>query len=458
MPNLFAYAVLLVWPLVALKIKQKFLLEDAVVLLIIVPYLLLPVNVGFDPPLLPSFDKSSITSIVAFLLFHRAVKAKRLFAFTKLYKLCIASICSGIVITVLTNSDPLVFAQSYVPGLRVWDLVGILFEGFTDFFVPFYLGYHLLNTANAHRRLVYWIAALGLIYMLPIIWEARMSPQLHTQFYGFFPHNFLQQMRGDGFRPVVFLGHGLLVAFFTFSACVAAATLMKNKVSIWKFSGLKVFLILLVGVFVCKTLGVLFYLILGLGLMWLVKPQKQFLLATLVGLVIVAYPLIRENVEPNLRSFNALIKKHQEDRAQSFEFRLDNESELLAKANQRPWFGWGTWGRNHIYNEAGGAISVADGVWIIVFSTWGWVGYIGFFGLLCTPFILWYFLLRRASKSRILVESSDYSAALGIILLCNLIDFIPNSSLSHLTLLIAGALIGRAIFLQRKLGEVKSLP
>ena len=287
--------------------------------------------------------------------------------------------------------------------------------------------------------------------MLPMLWEIRMSPQLHAQIYGFFPHDFGQQIRDGGYRPVVFLGHGLLVAFFAFSACIAAFILMKNKVKVWKLSGLQVFLILLIGVFLCKTMGVLFYLVAGLGLMWLVKPQKQFLMAAVFGVVVLIYPMIRETIAPELRSFTALIKEHNEDRSRSLEFRLNNEDELLTKANERKWFGWGSWGRNQIYNADGKMISVTDGVWIIVFGAWGWMGYIGIFGLICTPLIYWYFFLRRASKAKFPVESGDYSAGLGIMLMANFIDFIPNSSFSHITMLLAGALIGRVVLLQQEL-------
>ena len=451
MPNLFAYAMLLLWPLIALKIKRKFALEDAVILLFMVPYLLLPVNVAIDPPLLPAIDKTFMAAMAAFLLCFKTVKAKGVFTFTRFHNLCIAAVFLGSAGTVFLNGDPLVFQQGYLPGLRTWDLIGVVFSHFTGFFVPFYFGYHLLNTANAHRRLIYWSAALALIYMLPMLWEIRMSPQLHAQIYGFFPHDFGQQIRQGGFRPVVFLGHGLLVAFFTFSACIAAFVLMKNKVSIWKFSGLQTFGILFVGVFLCKTMGVLFYLVAGLALLWLVKPQKQFLIAAVLGGVVLSYPMIRETIAPELRSFTALIKAQSEERAGSLEFRLNNEDELLAKASERKWFGWGSWGRNQIYNEKGEMTSVTDGVWIIVFGAWGWIGYLGIFGLLCTPLTYWYFFLRRASKAKFLVESGDYSAALGIILMANFIDFIPNSSFSHITLLIAGALVGRVVLLKQEL-------
>ena len=53
-----------------------------------------------------------------------------------------------------------------------------------------------------------------------------------------------------------------------------------------------------------------------------------------------------------------------EDRAGSLEFRLDNEDMLIARAMQRPLFGWGGWGRARVHDEDGKDISVTDGLWI----------------------------------------------------------------------------------------------
>ena len=56
-----------------------------------------------------------------------------------------------------------------------------------------------------------------------------MSPQLHYWIYGYQPTPFSQQMREGGFRAVVFVGHGLSVAFFIMTATVAAAALWKTR-------------------------------------------------------------------------------------------------------------------------------------------------------------------------------------------------------------------------------------
>ncbi|MEC9311903.1 MAG: hypothetical protein VYA97_09080, partial [Pseudomonadota bacterium] len=94
------------------------------------------------------------------------------------------------------------------------------------------------------------------------------------------------------------------------------------------------------------------------------------------------------------------------------------------------------WYRNGLFNEYGQKTSVADGTWIIEIGVRGWVGYLGFFGLLTLPIILLAFRARQLALD-------GGTAGLMIILAANLVDLIPNSSLVPITWMIAGALAGR---------------
>ena len=48
------------------------------------------------------------------------------------------------------------------------------------------------------------------------------------------------------------------------------------------------------------------------------------------------------------------------DRAGSLEFRLMNEDLFIAKALQRPIFGWGGWGRGSLYEPGGRLLTIVD--------------------------------------------------------------------------------------------------
>ena len=122
--------------------------------------------------------------------------------------------------------------------------------------------------------------------------------------------------------------------------------------------------------------------------------------------------------------------------------RVVNEEMLLEKTAKKPVFGWGTWGRARIYKTDWSGkfdidATVTDGIWIIIISSFGWAGYIATFGLLAYPTARAFRYRRRFSKFPCFV------VLLGV-LVVNLFDLLSNSSLTPITWLIAGALVGFA--------------
>lgn len=160
------------------------------------------------------------------------------------------------------------------------------------------------------------------------------------------------------------------------------------------------------------------------------------------------------------------------ERAQSLSFRFDNEDILFDRAMEKPLFGWGIWGRNHLHDATTGAITtVSDGYWIIVIGVWGWLGYIAQFGLMALPIWLISRELRHergVQKDRLLNETSyklldtpasrrelddglsPYIGPLAVMLGFNMIDMLPNATLTPTTWLIAGTLFGHAERLARR--------
>ena len=103
-------------------------------------------------------------------------------------------------------------------------------------------------------------------------------------------------------------------------------------------------------------------------------------------------------------------------------------------------FGWGRWGRSRIYDEWGNDIGVTDGRWIITLGQFGIFGFLAEFGLLALT------VFRAASALRFAESERDsvFLGALALIIAINMIDLLPNASLSPWTWLLAGALLGRA--------------
>ncbi|AJQ92817.1 O-antigen ligase family protein [Gynuella sunshinyii] len=435
MPNLFAYIVLFSWPLWALLIAKKVNNSQAAILLLLIPYLLLPLKTEFSLPLV-SLNKETLPSLVAFLLLFRRQQNFKFLPETITARIIVILLYLSPILTTLTNGDTLVYGPKIKSGIPIENTIGMLVDVFITL-IPFILGLNFVNNEQAQKDFLKYLVIAGLIYSLPILWEIKMSPRLHSQIYGIFPHDWRQQLRQGGFRPVVFLGHGLYIAVFMSLATTAALVLWKAKIKPLQRNGLLIAMFLVGVVVLSKSLSAVIYVLLMIGAVMFLSYRKKAQVAAAIALFVFVFPMLRSlDLIPTTQIVNG-IAHYSEDRAGSLEYRFDNEDMLLAKANQRPLFGWGSYGRNRVFDPyTGEDISTTDGVWILWFGKQGWVGYLAFFGLLCYPIFSVYGLIRRNQRVSVL------SVGLCLTLSVNLLDLIPNSSISHLTLLMAGALMG----------------
>jgi hypothetical protein len=164
--------------------------------------------------------------------------------------------------------------------------------------------------------------------------------------------------------------------------------------------------------------------------------RPQLIIASLVAVTVLLYPMLRGGGFVPVDKIVSFAHSVDRIRGLSLQYRLNNEDILLEKANERPLFGWGGWGRGRVYNEKGKDISTTDGRWIITIGETGWFGYLARFGLLTLPIIL---LTLRKRKYEVTLATSG----LCLVLAGNLIDLIPNATSTPLTWLMAGALLGR---------------
>jgi hypothetical protein len=106
-------------------------------------------------------------------------------------------------------------ASSLLNGLGPYDGFASALDQTMTWGVPYFLGRIYLSSLLGLRHLAIGIFVGGLIYMPLCILESRLSPQLHRIVYGAFASaDFGQTMRLGGFRPTVFMAHGLAVAAF----------------------------------------------------------------------------------------------------------------------------------------------------------------------------------------------------------------------------------------------------
>jgi len=428
------------FPLVALVLFRMFRLPVAIAATAIGGYLVLPTQGGWDIPGLQPIDKNSMPAIMALAL--AAIHGRNApgvrpgwLPLSPMILSLFALLLVGRVGTFLTNGDPQIFGSTVLPSLTAYDTLARI-QALLFMLVPFVLARKFLATPEAHRDLLVVIAVAGLLYSLPALYEVRMSPQLNNMIYGYFPHDWIQHIRRDGFRPVVFLNHGLVLGIFFACTVLAAASLSRAGAGDQRALWLAGLVWLVFTLYMAKSLGAFATALMLLPAVLLAPPRLQVLIAGTIGLLIVTYPMLRGAglvpIEPIMNWAQSISP----DRAGSLYVRLYNEENLLARANERPLFGWGGWGRSFIFDEEGRNISITDGFWAIIIGVGGWVQYVGEFGMLCfAPLVL---ALRRRSY-----DISMATAGLSLVLAVNLIDLIPNSGISVITWLMAGALAGR---------------
>lgn len=467
--NSVAALALLTWPLVVFVLFRALTLERALIWSILGGYMVLPQISEFNLPGIPGFNKETIPNLAAFAgcLFVLG-RVPGILPESRIGKLLLAAFVISPAVTVLTNLEPVEFGIEWfgtfqvfdpsnlerfsLPGMRVYD-AGSALANQLFVMLPFFLARGILNTAESLREILVALVIAGLIYSLPMLFEVRFSPQLHTWVYGFFQHDFIQAIRSGGFRPFVFMPHGIWVAFFAFMCTMAAAALM--RLSEPTVRGRMVLLMLFMAglVVICKTLGPLLLTLVFVPILLVLRPRHHLAIAALIPLVVLAYPMLRG---AGLIPTDALVTSAaaiDPDRAASLAYRFDMEDRILAHVEQKMLFGWGGWGRFMPHDPMTGTSDVVvDGTWIIAIGHFGWLGYIALFGLLALPLLtLWWHARKPFSPSVPLTVS-----AVALILSVNMLDLLPNDTLIPFTWLMAGAILGYAEQLGRAAARART--
>ncbi len=496
MPNSFSYLALFSWPVVVFLLFRMLPQAQALVWSVLGGYLLLPFGVGINPPLLPTLDKAFIPVMAAAVMSYfsaldeagsayvsrsrserpmtrqetrtaaasapaegralgftrqterRAVRTSAQIQSTvanpagilpmpRLILLLIGLALLTQFLTLYTNQQPLHVGPRTLQGLALYDSMSMILTAIV-LVLPFWLAQRLLGSPNGQAILLRILCICGLIYSVPTLLEVRLSPQISKWVYGFLAQSFAQAKRDDGFRPVVFLQHGLWLAIFLVMVACAGFALWRHEKttgrrSVYLLAGLWLSMVLLL----CHSLGAVMVLMVAGPLILLLAPRWQILVAALVALVVITYPMLRGAGLVPVNSIYQAVASISVDRADSLMFRFDNEDQLLAHANEQPLAGWGGYGRARLHDPKTGLnISTTDGMWVLLMGETGWLGYVATFGLLCAPIFL--LLWRRRS-----LQPDFATAGLCLILAANLIDMILNATMTPVTWMIAGALCGR---------------
>ncbi|GAB6060083.1 hypothetical protein [Desulfonatronum parangueonense] len=337
------------------------------------------------------------------------------------------------------------FFTSLSNGLGAYDGLSTTLARSTMWGLPYFIGRLYFYNRQALTELAFGIFLGGLIYIPFCLWEVVMSPRLHRIVYGFHPHSFGQTKRGGGWRPVVFMEHGLMVAMWMVTAWLSGYQLWKSgwlgrKFPRWKQLWGPVVLGLLVTVVLCKSTGALGLLVFGVFVLYLVQLTRWALPMKIVLLLPILYVLARGSGYWDAQNLiDAAGRIASEDRTASLAYRLQNENILSDRALERAWLGWGEWGRSFVRDEDGRAISVPDGLWILAFGQNGIVGLSALLVTLLLPPLL--FLIRYPPRRW---RDPPVAAMTSLPLLMGLftIDSLFNAMFNPLILILAGGLTG----------------
>jgi len=407
-----------------------------------------PEGAFFKLPLVPPLDKLTLPYLLLFIVavFRARSRMRRAKPMRGIDLLIAMAFIAGFV-TFATNGDSLTYGSwktVTLPALAINDGLQLGFQELLLAGLPFVLGRVLFRGPRDLRDLLHFLVVAGLIQTAFIWVELRLSPQFHNWIYGYSAHSdFLQTIRWGGYRPMVFTAHGLALSIFmlvTFLACLVLKKAGEAKIRD-RFRIGRVAIYLGVVLLLCKSTGAILYALLLAPLVLRSTPERQMKVATVLGVLVLLYPALRAS---DLVPTEWLVEQAtaiSPERAQSLEFRFDNEEMLLEKARERIAFGWGGHSRRSVYDdELGKEIAVSDGHWIIVLGRRGIIGFIEAFGLLVFPI----FFARR--RFRRLTDDAEKRALAGfalIVAICSF-DLLPNGLFSNYVYLLAGALMGMA--------------
>lgn len=334
------------------------------------------------------------------------------------------------------------FASSISNDLGAYDGASGVLNQIIVWGIPYFIGRVYFRDLEDLRELVVALYLGGLFYIPFCLLELRIGGQLNSLVYG------IGRWTGSKYglyNPVVFLSNALEVGMWMTASSLAGAWLWVTGQAP-RLGGLPAgppVAALLVTAVLCHQTGALVLLAAGLALLLISRRLGRSWLIWLLILTPFVYVATRAS---GLWSGQQLVELSRtilnESRAGSLAFRLKNEDMLADRALQRPVLGWGGWGRNRVYNEAGRDLTVVDGLWVYILGVNGFVGLGSETLVLILPLVL---LCLRTSGRDWSRDDLGAAAMLGVLLGLYQVDCLVNAMLNPIYVLIAGALMGLRI-------------
>lgn len=407
---LFLYPVFVVGLFIALPPRR------AIFIAYLVGWMYLPLFV-INLPGLPDYGKTTATNLIVLpciILFDLSRFSRLRFSWADL------AVLAWVLVPLATSLSN---------GLGVYDGLSSAFDHLLRYGFPYVVGKLYLSSSQdlMEFRNVYVFMALS--YFPLCLFEMRMSPQLHAIVYGFAGRPSFERVPIFGplsYPPTVFMNSAFEVNFMVLIATIIVFCSCRtaNPMRLHGFHAASLFVFLFLFSVLCKKWSGIGLLLMGLTA---AKTRSRGILFGLAFFPILYMTLFISGIWRG-EGLADWVRPFSERRADSIQFRIDNDNPLVQKALERPWLGWGGWGRNRVYNDEGNTGSVTDSHWMIILGVNGMIGLLSHFLIFAIPgfFFLSHFGPKTWDNS---LSRLEFPLAIVLLLysIDNLFNAFPNS-------------------------------
>lgn len=417
------------WPLVVLILFALLPSRQAAASAVVGAWLFLP-PISLVIAGLPDYSKNTAATVglvLATLIFC----PDRFLAFRpRWFDLPMVLFCLTGIVTSLQN------------GLGLYDGLSDALNQTTVWGMPYFFGRLYFNDLDSLRQLTTTIVIGGLSYVPLCHFEMRMMTSIMMRIYGVGSWASGTGLRMGGYRPNVFFNTGLECGLWMTAASLTGWWLWRcgalKRIGQFPFGPL-ILPILIVTTILCRSTGAILLLVGGMFTLWFSnRLQTRLLLAALL-LVGPVYAGLRITQLWSGQQVVDLVNTYLgPERSGSLSYRFAAEKQLIAKAIQQPFFGWGAWNRSDASFEDGRHVNT-DGMWVIFLGQKGLVGLTLVYLAMTLPALrfVWRFPAPLWADPRV-AAASVATTLLGLYV----IDCLMNGFVNIVYLTLAGALVG----------------